>query len=61
MSTDKVTEEVLDKRFVIDKQIQELFGSAFEDYGMDGIRYVAKEVKRMAESIENENQTGKII
>jgi uncharacterized protein YacL len=61
MSTDKVTEEVLDTRFVIDKQIQDLFGSAFEDYQMGGIRYVASEVKRISESIEKENSTGKII
>ena len=61
MSIDKVTEEVLDKRFVIDKSIQDLFGLAFEEHGLDGIRYVAGEVKRISESIENENQTGKII
>ena len=58
---DKVNQDALDKRFVIDQQIQDLFGSAFEDYGLDGIRYVAGEVKRISESIEQENSTGKII
>lgn len=61
MSTDKVNQDALDKRFVIDQQIQDLLGSAFEDYQMDGIRYVATEVKRISESIEQENSTGKII
>jgi hypothetical protein len=58
---DKVNQDALDKRFVIDQQIQDLFGSAFEDYGLDGIRYIAVEVKRISESIEQENSTGKIV
>ena len=61
MSANKLTQETLDTRFVIDKQIEDLFGSAFEDYSFDGIRYVASEVKRRAGSYEKENETGKII
>jgi hypothetical protein len=61
MSTDKVTEDVLDRRFVIDKAVQDLFGLAFEEHGLEGIRYVTTEIKRISESIEHENSTGKII
>jgi hypothetical protein len=61
MSTDKVHQDEIDKRFVIDRQIEDLIGSAFEDYQMDGIRYVASEVKRVTDNIIQENETGKII
>ena len=61
MSTDKVNQDALDKRFVIDRQIEDLIGSAFEDYQMDGVRYVASEIKRVADNLERENETGKII
>ena len=61
MSNDKLTEEKLDSRFVINRQIEDLIGGAFEDFGLSGIKYVGSEVKRITESIENENLTGKII
>jgi len=61
MNKDKVNQDALDKRFVIDRQIEDLMGSAFEDYQMDGIRYVLREVKRIADNIIQENETGKII
>jgi len=61
MSTGKVNQDALDKRFVIDRQIEDLIGSAFEDYQMAGVRYVCSEIKRITDNLENENETGKII
>lgn len=37
MSNDKLTQEKLDSRFVIDRQIEDLIGGAFEDFGMSGM------------------------
>lgn len=57
---DKVNQSFIDKRFTLDRQIQDLLGSAFEDYGMDGIRYAAKEISRITTSIEKEIETGSL-
>lgn len=57
---DKVNQSCIDKRFTLDRQIQDLIGSAFEDYGLDGIRYAAKEISRITASVEKENETGSL-
>ncbi len=61
MTTDKLTQDDLDARLVIDKEIGDLFGSAFEDFGQAGIRYVAREVKRISKRLKKMNKDGKII
>jgi hypothetical protein len=58
---DTLTQSHIDTRLTLNVQIGELFGSAFEDYGMDGIRYVMDEVARIGKSIQAENSDGKLI
>jgi hypothetical protein len=56
-----LTQTHVDTRLVINEQIGDLFGSAFEDYGKDGIIYVMNEVERLGRSFLLESETGKIV
>jgi len=58
---DNLNQLTMDSRFTIDEQIKNLFGSAFEDFGMDGIRYVASEVFRISEGLEKQNKEGRLL
>jgi hypothetical protein len=48
-------------RSIIDRACHELVDDSFIDHGMSGIRYVATEIKRLADAYEKQNQTGKLI
>jgi len=61
MGNNKMDQDTFDKRLVIDQQIQDLLGSAFEDYGIDGLTYVQSEVTRKVESFKKEDETGRIV
>lgn len=56
MANNKLTQDSLDARLVLDKEIGDLFGSAFEDFQMNGVRYVAREVKRIARQLKKINK-----
>jgi hypothetical protein len=58
---DTITQVQIDTRIALNEQIGELFGSAFEDYQLDGIQYVMDEVTRIGKSILTENKDGKLI
>lgn len=60
MDNQKV-QETVDKRFTLDRQIQDLLNSAFEDYGMNGMAYVANEVNRIVNSLQKEVELDQII
>lgn len=61
MNNNKLDQDTFDKRQVIDQQIQDLLGSAFEDYGVDGLVYVQSEITRKVDSLKKENETGRVV
>ncbi len=58
---DDKLQEIIDRRFTLDRQIQDLLGSAFEDYGIDGGVYVAAETARIVNSLQAEVTEGKLV
>lgn len=56
----KMNEAAIDKRFHLDGEIRELLAFAFEQYGMDGIKYTKQEIDRLATMIEQEEDSKKI-
>lgn len=58
---DDKLQETIDRRFTLDRQIQDLLGSAFEDYGLDGMKYVAAETARIVNSLQAEVTEGKLV
>ena len=56
-----MNESAIDKRFHLDEEIRELLAFAFQQYGMNGLKYVPKEIDRIVDHIEKEETTKKLV